>query len=500
MAQPPTRILVVDDEPSFGGLVAEVLTERGFETVVFSDPLQALEKAGDGSFAAAVLDLVMPQMGGLELADRIRGVSPDTQILILTGHGDMDSAIEGIRHGVFDYIGKANLEVARLERSVRQAVERWSLLRQNRELLEQLSRSNRHLRALLDVGVVLTGEPHLDRLLAGLVASAKELCGAAAGRALLFEPMAEGGMRVELAVGDGSESLPGARLGEEEGIATLVAGGGEAVLVVRSQDHPRYSVRCDEMPVDRPGFLCAGLHHGGVRGALTVAGAGSGAFGPEDKEVIASLARQAAVAIENALAQERAINFFTHTSEILVSVMEGMDIFPPGHSRGVAALSDMMTRRMGMTDAQRRSVHFAGLLHDIGKIRLDPAILKSPSYASPEVRRHIQQHPALGAELLKPITVWADILPMIHGHHEWWNGKGYPRGLSGEDIPLGARVVAVAEAFDAMTRGTPYGKKRSPEEALNEIQAFAGTQFDAKIARIFVAEYRAHGDEIASLP
>ncbi|HWW91750.1 MAG TPA: HD domain-containing phosphohydrolase [Vicinamibacteria bacterium] len=498
MALAPSRILVVDDEPSFGSLVAEVLTERGFETVSLSDPLEALQRAGDGSFAAAVLDLVMPKMSGLELADGIRGVSPDTQILILTGHGDMDSAIEGIRHGVFDYIGKANLQMPRLERSVRQAVERWTLLRQNRELLEQLSRSNRHLRALLDVGVVLTGEPHLDRLLAGLVASAKELCGASAGRAVLFEPMAEGGMRVQLAVGDGSDSLPGARLGEQEGIATLVAGGGEAVLVVSAQDHPRYSVRCDEMPMARSGFLSAGLHHGGVRGALSVAGAEGGAFSPEDRDMLASLARQAAVAIENALAQERAINFFTHTSEILVSVMEGMDIFPPGHSRGVAALSDMMTRRLGMTDAERRSVHFAGLLHDIGKIRLDPAMLKSPNYASPEVRHHIQQHPALGAELLKPITVWADILPMIHGHHEWWNGKGYPRSLSGEEIPLGARVVAVAEAFDAMTRGTPYGGKRSPEDALREIQAFAGTQFDPKIARVFVAEYRAHGEEITS--
>src|SRR5258708_6120987 len=395
MTPPPSKILVVDDEPSFGGLVAEVLTERGFETVSLSDPLEALEKARDGSFAAAVLDLVMPKMGGLELADGIRGVSPDTQILILTGHGDMDSAIEGIRHGVFDFIGKANLQMARLERSVRQAAERWSLLRQNRELLERLSRSNRHLRALLDVGVVLTGEPHLDRLLTGLVASAKELCGAAAGRALLFEPMAEGGMRVQLAVGAGSDSLPGARLGEQEGIATLVAGTGEALLLARAQGHPRYSVRCDEMPLDRPGFLCAGLHRGEIRGALTVAGAGSGAFGPEDREVLASLARQATVAIENALAQERAINFFTHTSEILVSVMEGMDIFPPGHSRGVAALSDMVTRRMGMTDAQRRSVHFAGLLHDIGKIRLDPAILNPPSYASPDVPPHLHHHPAL---------------------------------------------------------------------------------------------------------
>jgi putative nucleotidyltransferase with HDIG domain len=227
-----------------------------------------------------------------------------------------------------------------------------------------------------------------------------------------------------------------------------------------------------------------------------VGGARSGAFGLEDQDVLTSLARQAAVAIENAQGQERAINFFTHTSEILVSIMEGMDIFPPGHSRGVAALADMMTRRLGMTDAQRRSVHFAALLHDIGKIRLDPAILKSPNYASEEVRRHIRQHPALGAELLKPITIWADILPMIHGHHEWWNGNGYPHGLTGEDIPQGARVVAVAEAFDAMTRGTPYGRKRSPEEALAEIQAFAGTQFDPVVARLFVAEYREHGEEI----
>src|SRR5258708_30578901 len=124
-------------------------------------------------------------------------------------------------------------------------------------------------------------------------------------------------MRVQRGGGGGGDSLPGARLGEEGGIATLVGGGGEAVLVVRAQDHPRYSVRCDEMPLDRPGFLCAGLHHGGVLGALTVAGPGSAAFGPEDKETIASLARQAAVAIENALAHERPLNFFTHTSEIL---------------------------------------------------------------------------------------------------------------------------------------------------------------------------------------
>ena len=98
--------------------------------------------------------------------------------------------------------------------------------------------------------------------------------------------------------------------------------------------------------------------------------------------------------------------------------------------------------------------------------------------------------------MLRPITLWEDILPIIHGHHERWDGRGYPAGLAGEDIPLGARVVAVADVFDAMTRKTPYGPSRTPGEALAELEAFAGTQFDPRVVRLFVAEYRRRGEQI----
>jgi HD-GYP domain-containing protein (c-di-GMP phosphodiesterase class II) len=94
-------------------------------------------------------------------------------------------------------------------------------------------------------------------------------------------------------------------------------------------------------------------------------------------------------------------------------------------------------------------------------------------------------------ELLKPITLWEDILPLIQTHHERWDGNGYPSGLGGEDIPLGARVIAVAESFDAMTRGYPGRPPRTPEQALAELQACAGSQFDPRIVRLFVAEYHA---------
>jgi putative nucleotidyltransferase with HDIG domain len=492
------RVLIVDDDPSFAGMVTEVLTEKGYDTVRCTDPAEALVRAGDGSFAAAVVDLMMPGMGGIELADRIKESSPDTQIVILTGHGDLESAVEGLKHGVFDYLQKQTIQLARLERSIHDAVERSSLARKNRELVERLRESNRLMTALQDITTSLAADPYLDRLLGKLVGSARELCGAAAGRAILLKRTSVDGLVVETTAGDGAEPIRGARLQPGEGIAALIAEKNEPVLLSRATDHPRYSRRCDEMPTDLPGWLGAPLCHGEVYGALLVAGREKAEFAPEHRDILAELARQAAVAIENALYHERAINFFTHASEILVSILDRTDVFYAGHSRAVAAMADMVTRRMGLADAERRNVHFGALLHDIGKLWIESDILKVGRIMDEEGWQHMRQHPSLGMEILRPITVWEDILPLIHGHHERWDGKGYPLGLAGEEIPLGARVISVAESFDAMLRNTPHGTQKSPEQALQELERCAGTQFDPKIVRLFVIEYRQRGDQIVS--
>ena len=497
MPDPRPRILIVDDDASFGGMVSEILNERGCDAVRATDPGEALALLTERIFAVAVLDLVMPTMSGLDLAERIRSASPETEILILTGHADVESAIEGIHRGVFDYLQKDTLQIARLERSVNAAVEKWRLTRQNRELVERLRESNRLLLALQEMATSLVGEPHADRVLARLVASAKDLCGGSYGRALLFDRTTLEGLVIAGSVGDDAETLRGVRLQPGEGIAARAFETDETLLVADAKADPRYSHRCDTMPADSPGLLCAPLRHRHVHGVLMLAAHRDRPFRNDERQSLARLARLAAVAIDNALEHERSVNFFTHTCEILVSILEDLDVYYPGHSRGVASLADMVTRRMGMGDAERRNVHFAALLHDIGKIRIDPAILKAAGY-SEEGRRLMQEHPALGLELLKPITMWEEILPIIHAHHERWDGKGYPRGLKGEEIPVGGRVVAVADAFDAMTRDTPHGPLRTPEESLAELEAFAGTQFDPLVVRLFVAEYRVHGDQLKS--
>jgi hypothetical protein len=363
--------------------------------------------------------------------------------------------------------------------------------RENRALQERLSASNGLLRALAEISAELTGEAYLDRILARLVSAAKELLSASAGRALLFSPAKGETLVVAGAAGDHADTLRGTRLQLGEGIAALVAERGEAVCLANPREHPSYSHRCDDIPAPAPGYLCVPLCHGDVRGALALAGRRDG-FSPLHAELGASLARHAAVAVASARHHERGVNFFTHTCEMLVTFLEHMDVHYPGHSRTVAALADMITRRLGLAEDERRNVHFAALLHDIGKVMVDPAVLRHQGLLGPEAWARLGMHPTFGTELLRPISVFEGILPSVQSHHERWDGQGYPRGLSEEQIPFGARIIAVADAFDAMTRN-PHKPSRTAEEALLEIEACAGSHFDPRLARLFTAEYRQHG-------
>jgi putative nucleotidyltransferase with HDIG domain len=490
--RPPARVLVVDDEPSFGQFVSEALTELGYQVEYAERPSQGLQKLAQAGFDVAVLDLNLPEMGGIELARRIKANSPDTQLIVLTGHADMESAIAGIQEGVFDYLQKGSIKVARLEKSVREACEKVRLSRENRELLRRLAESNRLLTMLHEMTATLTGERHLDRLLEQVVRDARALLGADVASLLLFHRAGSGDLVVETAVGDGALGLQGVRLSPAQSIAAWVVEQDQAVLLADAATHPAFSPRSDGFAQGLPGFCCAPVRHGTVLGSLAVAGIPL-PF-PEHKELVGTLARQAAMAIENALYQDRSLNFFTHISEILVSFLEKMDPLYAGHSRGTAAAADMLTRRMGLGDAERRSVHFGALLHDIGKIRLPQDLLSSATPLDERTRALIRQHPTLGMEMLKPIWALREILPIVHAHHERWDGNGYPLGLAGDEIPLGARVVAIAECFDAMARRTPHGQERTPEQALEELERCAGSQFDPQLVRLFAAEFRQRGD------
>jgi putative nucleotidyltransferase with HDIG domain len=493
MDRSSASVLVVDDDEAFRDLVGEVLAERGFLAVRASNGLEALERLAEGTFAAAVVDLMMPGLGGLELAERVRERSPDTQIVILTGEGGVQSMLAGLRRGIFDYLQKGQLDTERLGRSVEDAVERWRLLRHNRELMTALLDSNRLLRAIHASSASIVAEAHLDRLLSQLVASGRDLCRAATARVMLFEQAPDGERVVWMAEGPGAETLRGMRLHPGAGLVTLALERKETLLLPDPRGSERFDARCDELPTDLPGLLVAPLLHRDVRGVLIAAGSQHGAFTNTEQEALSILAGQAAVAVSNGLQHERSLNFFTHASDLLVEFIEAVDVDYPGHSRGVALLADMVTRRLGLAESERRNIHFGALLHDIGKLRVPAQVIRAAGPLSPEARRAIEQHPRLGAEILRQISQLEEIQAIVHAHHERWDGKGYPRGLKGEEIPLGARIVAIAEVYDVMARDTPHPRERLADP-IAEIEACSSTQFDPRIVRLFAAELRQHGD------
>jgi putative nucleotidyltransferase with HDIG domain len=490
VTRPP--VLVVDDDVAFARLVADLLSEQGYRTDTAHDHAQATDCLSHREYAVAVIDLVLPGVGGLELSDRIRAENPDTQILILTGHGSLPSAVGSLRRGIFDYLQKAEVDLDRLARTVDSAVERWHLLRENRRLVAGLKESNARLTSLHDAIARLGGQGHVDRTLDELVQSARSLLGAQRARAVLLEAGAEGTLLVTHACGDEASLLEGVRLHPQDGLVAHVVASRQGLLLERAAADGRYTSRSDELDAEHPGFLCVPIVHGQILGALAVAGRVN-AFADLDRQLAESLATQAATALDNAAKNERALNFFTHTCDLLVKFLDLKDVNLAGHSLAVAALTDMLTRRLGLPDEERRVIHFGALLHDIGKLRLEPELLHARHALEPEQLLAMQEHAVLGVELLRPISHWHGVLPLIQAHHERWDGGGYPNGLAGEDIPLGARIISVADAFDAITRGYPGRPQRTVEQSLAELIAHAGTQFDPELVKVFVEAYRDHG-------
>ncbi|GIW25289.1 HD domain-containing phosphohydrolase [Meiothermus sp.] len=178
---------------------------------------------------------------------------------------------------------------------------------------------------------------------------------------------------------------------------------------------------------------------------------------------------------------------FDETIEVLVSALDAKDPFTRLHSERVAAIAQSLAQKAGLDEQDLKRITYAARIHDIGKVAIPDAVLLKPDKLTEEEFKLIKTHPVKGLEVLKPML---DRLPqevrwVIRHHHERWDGTGYPEGLKGENIPLWARIVSLADAYEAMTAGRAYTRAKTPQEALNEIIMHAGRQFDPQLASFF---------------
>jgi HD-GYP domain-containing protein (c-di-GMP phosphodiesterase class II) len=187
--------------------------------------------------------------------------------------------------------------------------------------------------------------------------------------------------------------------------------------------------------------------------------------------------------LQNSVKENREL--FLGTVKSLAAAIDGKDPYTRGHSERVSRMSLAIAQRLGLSDEECEKIRISGLLHDVGKIGIDDNILKKPAALTDEEYEIMKQHPQKGYKIMSQIPAMKEFLPGMYMHHEMVDGRGYPQGLKGEEIPLMGRIVAVADTFDAMTTDRPYQRAMKFEDAIERIQSFVGTRYDAAVVAAF---------------
>ena len=181
---------------------------------------------------------------------------------------------------------------------------------------------------------------------------------------------------------------------------------------------------------------------------------------------------------------------------VLANALESKDYETQEHSARLVGMSDAIARHLGIGDGLRSIIRFGACLHDIGKVAIPEALLRKPEALTAEEQAVIRTHPEVGAAILADIDTWDDVRLIVKHHHEHFNGGGYPDGLRGGEIPLGARIVSIVDAFDVMRTGRPYQPARSYDWILGELQRESGGQFDPELVAALIAVMPAEGTTI----
>jgi len=346
----------------------------------------------------------------------------------------------------------------------------FALRRMTSSVLARLDADNRRLETLLAASRKLADARFEDEVNRTAASCAADLTGAAAALVIAPAEKEDGAPRLVAAAGpDGMDAYRAARALVDVLVAPVLEQGAPVLWTGGPSDA---LAALAAVPVAAP-------RAGAPGAALAVVTAKTPArFDAGHLRSLSTVAALAGVAAANADLRDAQRNFFVHVTELLILALDAHQGEQSGHARRVAHVSVRLGRALGLDESRLERLHFAALLHDVGMLKIDTR--------QPQPRTVYRTHPALGHRMISRIRLWEDLAPFVLHHHECWDGSGYPEGLAGEDIPLEARIIGLAEAFDAMVSPASYKAQRSFEAALEEVRAGRGTQFDPALADLFL--------------
>jgi response regulator RpfG family c-di-GMP phosphodiesterase len=470
------RVLIVDDEKFIRDILADFLGMEGYIVRTAEDGTAAMTELTKAHYDLIISDLKMPRMGGIELLDAIGTAAPNALTVIMTGFGTVETAIDAMKRGAYDYILKP-FKVEEVIRVVQRGLEKQRLAAENLRLREAVSlyKVSEAIAASLSLEEVLStiSDAALHEIRADLVSTWLE-----DGEGGFFERQRlDQGPEAGHKVHEYGVLSPRAFIEHySTNNALLEQGQGASRFFASPPVEPVASLVSVplRMKTRLLGWICAVSFTRHKR------------FNEGQRKLLSIVGSRAAAAIENARLYEDLRATFQQTIEGLARAIDKMDRYTAGHSERVATYATYLAMRLGLPLDVVEIVRQSALMHDIGKLGC-VMNLNKPGKLTQDEYEVFKRHPVYGRDILDPIKFLHPLIPGVHLHHERWDGRGYPLGLRGNDVPLIARIIAVADTYDAMTSDRAYRRALPHEVAVGEIERCSGSQFDPEVSHSFTA-------------
>ena len=471
------RIIVVDDEIGIIDSLSVILRRSGYDFTGVTDPLEAVEKVRNEKYDLMILDYLMYPVHGDKVVEMIREFDKEIHILLLTGHNELAPPLETIKaldiQGYCEKSDRFDQLLLWVESGIK-SISQMRTIRKFRDGLNEILRAVPKIYSLQPIDTIL--EDILQELM----------------------PLVDGENAFILA--DDITDM------SEEGHKSIFKGIGKyratinhfmEMLSPNLMEYIGYArITKQRVELEEGVILPLNNEKSQAIGVIYVEGANR----DDGIELLEIYTNQAASSINNAFLhslvnmknEELSRTYdqlklrYMDTIEALRQAVDARDIYTRGHSDRVAQYALEIGKALGLPSEELETLRIGGIFHDIGKIGTADDILLKTDKLSEEELKEIQKHPLKGARILSAVSMFKDVVPVVKCHHERIDGTGYPEGLSGDSIPLLARIISVADAFDAMLSDRAYRSRLTFEEARQQLLNGSGTQFDSHIVSVFL--------------
>jgi response regulator RpfG family c-di-GMP phosphodiesterase len=475
--QERATLLVIDQDPLALQTIHETLASEPLTLLLCETTRSAREVLYKRKIDLIMASLFLGEETSLDLLRQVKLANPEAVIILMTSpQPTLESAVEVLREGVYDYLFKP-FNSYTIRGTIQRGLIELRLRRENALLRETIG--------LYRISDSVGGTIELKKLLGLTLEAALKQFESHLAAVLMWD---EKRNRFQLSEIRAKNELP---------FQTLALDPiGPEVIYLKPQiiSTPDEIKKVFPLPEQ---FRVASLisypllGKGRIMGLLylirddTIPPYSSG-----ELESLSILAGRAAAALENSRLYQQLEDAYLSTINALANAVEARDVYTKGHTERVCYLAETLARQLGWSDEQLSHVRMGSILHDIGKIGVPDSILNKPKPLTPAEFEVMKLHPQMGVKILEGIGFLEPALPYVLYHHERYDGKGYPIGLSGEDVPLEGRLMAVVDTFDAITSDRPYRKNLGYQKAIQELIDFSGTQFDPQVAQAMIVAWR----------